>query len=203
MTPQQVETLFRMGKDYAFARWSCPIAPVVFGVDDATLAVVKGAFEAVVALAGHRMAGNDPELGANCMVFFLRDWGELAGLPQLERLLPGVSDLAARLQADDADRYRGLHFDDSGAIRSAFVFLRMSGPLADIPAEDLALAEVVQVILRWSDSAFATASPLARHDGRTILRPEIAALIRAAYDPVLPAASRDPAHALRLAARLR
>ena len=108
MTPQQVETLFRMGKDYAFARWSCPIAPVVFGVDDATLAVVKGAFEAVVALAGHRMAGNDPELGANCMVFFLRDWGELAGLPQLERLLPGVSDLAARLQADDADRYRGI-----------------------------------------------------------------------------------------------
>jgi hypothetical protein len=36
-----------------------------------------------------------------------------------------------------------------------------------------------------------------------ILRPEIGAVIRAGYDPVLPAMARDPAHALRLAARVR
>lgn len=32
---------------------------------------------------------------------------------------------------------------------------------------------------------------------------EIAALIRAAYDPILPDTASDPSHALRLAARLR
>jgi len=34
-----------------------------------------------------------------------------------------------------------------------------------------------------------------------VLRPEIAAVIRAAYDPVLPAMSQDASHGLRLAAR--
>ena len=36
----------------------------------------------------------------------------------------------------------------------------------------------------------------------TILRPEIAGLIRAAYDPAMPTVGRDASHALRLAARL-
>jgi hypothetical protein len=58
------------------------------------------------------------------------------------------------------------------------------------------------VILLWSDRAFAERSPLARTpDGVTVLRPGIAAVIRAAYDPVMPAAASDPSHALRLAAR--
>jgi hypothetical protein len=34
------------------------------------------------------------------------------------------------------------------------------------------------------------------------LRPEIAAVIRAAYDPVLPPMAQDASHALRLAARI-
>ena len=37
---------------------------------------------------------------------------------------------------------------------------------------------------------------------KTILRPDIAALIRAAYDPVLPAFNEDASYALRLAARI-
>jgi len=35
-----------------------------------------------------------------------------------------------------------------------------------------------------------------------VLRPEIGALIRAGYDPVLPPVSQDASHALRLAARI-
>eukprot|EP01036_Dinobryon_divergens_P039337 gene39337-51841_t len=63
MTPDQVQALFtRADGTYLFARWGRPIVPVVFGVEDATLAVVKGAVEAVVALAGHKMAETDPEL---------------------------------------------------------------------------------------------------------------------------------------------
>ena len=70
----EIEALFAGGDgQYRFARWGRPIVPVVFGVDDATLSVVKGAIEAVVALAGHKMAETDPEIGANLMVFFLSD----------------------------------------------------------------------------------------------------------------------------------
>ena len=43
---------------------------------------------------------------------------------------------------------------------------------------------------------------LAAADDKTILRPDIAGLIHAAYDPVLPATAGDPSHALRLAARV-
>ena len=38
-------------------------------------------------------------------------------------------------------------------------------------------------------------------DGRVVLRPEIGAVLRAAYDPVMPPVARDPSHALRIAAR--
>ena len=38
--------------------------------------------------------------------------------------------------------------------------------------------------------------------GADVLHPEVAALLRAAYDPVLPPVARDKAHALRLAARV-
>ena len=87
--------------DYRVARWGRPIVPVVFGVEDATLAVIKGAIEAVVALAGHKMAETDPELGANCMVFFFRDWQELLEVPDLERLIPDLKPLVERLVSVD------------------------------------------------------------------------------------------------------
>jgi hypothetical protein len=50
--------------------------------------------------------------------------------------------------------------------------------------------------------AFQDRSPLAVAGETTVLQPDVAALLRAAYDPVLPVAARDPAHALRLAARI-
>ena len=72
-----------------------------------------------------------------------------------------------------------------------------------MPAESLALSQMVQVMLLWSDSAFATRSALAQiKNGQTILRPDIADLIRAAYDPVMPLAADDATHAIRLAARM-
>ena len=94
------------------------------------------------------------------------------------------------------------HFDPDGAIKACFVFLRMDETLSEVPAETLALSQIVQSVLLWSDKAFQDASPLAVAQGKTILRPDIAGLIRAAYDPVLPAIASDPSHALRLAARV-
>ena len=203
MTPEEIESLFtRPDGRFVFARWGRPIAPTVFGVADETLPVVKGAFEAVVALAGHKMAETDPELGSNCMMFFLRDWDELLAVPDLGRLLPDLPALVGRLKAAGASQYRVVRVDEEGAIRAAFVFLHMDGPLASMPADTLALSQVAQIALLWSETAFRDRSPLALAGETAILRPEIAGLIRAAYDPVLPAAAQDPAHALRLFARL-
>jgi hypothetical protein len=204
MGPDEIEALFTRGDgSYLFARWGRPVVPVVFGAADESLPVIKGAFEAVVTLAGHRMEELDPELGANLMVFFVRGWEELLAVPDLDRLVPGLADLVARLGAAGANQYRIFRFDAEGAIKAAFVFLRMDEGLAAMPAETLALAQAVQTILLWSDRAFDGASPLGRVGERVILRPEIGAVIRAGYDPVLPAMARDPSHALRLAARVR
>lgn len=204
MTPEDIQALFT-GADgtYRFARWGRPLAPIVFGVEDETLSVVKGAIEAVVSLAGHQMAETDPELGANLMVFFFRDWAELPDVPNLEKMIPDLGPLVDRLQTAGANQYRTFRFDDAGAIRACFLFIRMDAELSKMPAESLALAQAAQSVLLWSDRAFADRSALAKLPGGTlVLRPEIAAVIRAAYDPVMPPAAEDPSHALRLFARL-
>ena len=203
MEAPEIETLFtRSDGSYAFARWGRPIAPVVFGVEEATLEVVKGALEAVVALAGHQMAETDPELGSNLMVFFFREWSELPEVPGMDRLVLDLEPLVAKLSAVDANQYRFFRFDEAGAIKACFVFLRMDSHLSDVPAQTLALSQVVQSILLWSDTAFQDQSALAVAGETTILRPDVAGLIRAAYDPVMPVAAADASHALRLAARV-
>ncbi len=203
MDHADVERLFtRSDGSYLFARWGRPIAPVVFGVDEATLSIVKGAFEAVVALADHRMTDLDPELGTNLLVFFIRDWRELPETPDLDRLLPDLPALVARLTSADANQYRAFRFDEAGAIKAAFVFIRMDTALSEVPAEDLALAQAAQTILLWSDTAFTDRGPLADVEGHVILRPDIAEVIRAGYDPVMPTMAAEPSHALRLSARI-
>lgn len=203
MDAAEIEALFtRESGGFSFARWGRPIAPVVFGVTDETLAVLKGALEAVMVLSGHRMAETDPELGSNLMVFFFSDWDELPEVPGLDRLILGLGPLVERLKAADANQYRVFHFDPDGAIKACFVFLRMDDTLSAVPAETLALSQIVQSVLLWSDLAFRERSPLAVAADRTILRPEISALVRAAYDPVMPNAAQDSSHALRLAARI-
>ncbi|MBF9059272.1 hypothetical protein HKCCSP123_08765 [Rhodobacterales bacterium HKCCSP123] len=205
LTPDEVTALFtRADGQYLFARWGRPIVPVVFGVEDATVSILKGAIEAVVALADHRMAETDAELGANLMVFFIRDWAELTATPNLDRLIPDLAETVARLEGADANQYRAFRFDETGAIKAAFVFVRMDAAMSAAPAETIALSQIVQTILLWSDTAFLGQSPLAvlKAGGPAILKPQIADLIRAAYDPVMPAHATDPSHALRLAARL-
>lgn len=202
MDAEQIEALFTRGDgSYAFARWGRPVCPVVFGVDDATLAVVKGAVEAVCNLAGHDMGEMDAELGSNLMMFFFRDWAELTDIPGMDRLVPDLGALVARLKTAEANQYRFFRFDERGAIKACFVFLRMDDHLSAVPAQTLALSQIVQSMLLWSDLAFRDWSPLAVAGETTVLKPDIAGVLRAAYDPVLPAAASDAAHALRLAAR--
>ena len=203
MTDADIQPLFtRSDGSYLCARWARPIVPVVFGVDDATLGVVKGAIEAIVALADHRMSDTDPELGANLLMFFFRDWDELLETPDLDRLVPDLAPLVARLKDGDANQYRFFRFEESGAIKAAFVFVRMDEALAAMAAEDLALAQAAETIVLWSDQAFREKGPLATAGDKVLLRPDIAAVIRAVYDPTMPVMADDPSHALRLAARV-
>ena len=203
MTAEQIETLFtRRDGQFAFARWGRPIAPVAFGIEEAALPVVKGALEAVAKLAGHDMVETDPELGSNLMMFFFADWAELLDVPGMDGLVPDLAGQVERLQAAGANQYRFFRFEENGAIKAAFVFLRMDDSLRDMSAQVLALSQAVQVILLWSEDAFAEQSPLALADEALVLRPEVAEVIRAAYDPVMPPAANDASHALRLAARV-
>lgn len=204
MTQDTITPYFtRADGSYLFARWGRPIAPVVFGVEDATVSTVKGALEALVALAGHQMAETDPELGANLMMFFIRDWDEVLATPNMDRLLPDLDQIITRLKSVDANQYRAFRFDPEGGIKAAFVFVRMDAELSKLPADTIALAQVVQTILLWSDQAFLDRSPLAAGtDGAARLKPEIAAIIRAGYDPILPVCATDPAHGLRMGARV-
>lgn len=204
VTPEDISELFHRNGAYGFSRWGRPIAPVVFGVQDETLAVVKGALEAVTQLARHDVVDTDPEFGSNLWVFFIRDWEELKGVPDLDGLIPEMKALLPRLTQAEANQYRFFRFDTEGAIKAGFLFLRMDEALAKVPADVLALGQMVQMILLWGDQAFAKTSPLAIHPdtGHTVLRPEIAQIIQAAYDPVLPVSATDKSHALRLFARV-
>lgn len=202
-TVADVENLFtRADGSYVFARWGRPIVPVVFGVEASTLGLVKGAVEAVVAMAGHKMSDHDADIGANLMIFFFRDWQELLEVPNLDQMIDGLSDLVVRLDDAGANQYRVFRFDPAGAIKACFSFIRMDGALDEVPAETIALNQAVQMICLWSDRAFADASPLGMAHGLAVIRPEIGDVIRAAYDRVMPVAANDPSHALRLAARI-
>lgn len=203
-TPESLAPLFTQADGrYAFARWGRPVAPIVLGVEDETLTVFKGALQLVFGAAGMELAETDPEIGANLMVFFLRDWAELADVAGLEVLIPELSALLPRLGAAKARHYRLFRHDADGAIRAAFLFIRMDDVLAQMPAEALALNEAVHAALIWGEGAITPDQILAKGPaGRFAIREEVAALLQAAYDPVLPAVANDPSHALRLWARL-
>lgn len=203
MDISEIEPLFtRADGTYLCARWGRAIVPVVFGVEDDTIALLKGAFEAVCVLANHHMAETDPELGVNVMVFFCRDWDELVAVKDLDRLVPELRYLVARLIKADANQYRIFRFDEGGAIKACFIFLRMDEQLAQVPADTLALSQAVQSIVLWSDVAFSDASPLALVDGKAVLRPDIAGVIRGVYARNMPDVAQDKSHALRLVARM-
>lgn len=188
MTPADITTLFTSDDgQFLCARWGRPVAPVAFGLADETLPVLHAAVAAALRDARHPMVETDPEMGANLMVFAVRDWPDLHGVPDLDRLT-GRPDLPARLADQSADQYRLLRFDPDGGIRACLTFLRLGGALRDLHPAQLAESVAVNALLSFAQRQ-TPSRPLAR-------------LIRAAYDPILPACSTDPTHALRLFARL-
>lgn len=201
---QDPTDLFRNATgDYRFARWGRAIVPVVFGVDDTTLTHLKDGIAQTVAITGGTLDETDPELGANFMWFFCSGWDELLAVPNLERLFPDFAAIIATLKQQNANQYRSFSFDKDGAIKLVIVLLRMDASLSAMPIQTLATSETLQSLLVWGEGAFATTSPIAtiKENGLCIVKPEFAALVRAAYDPLMPASADDASHALRLGAR--
>ncbi|MEM0924151.1 MAG: hypothetical protein AAGI13_13965 [Pseudomonadota bacterium] len=202
---EQITALFtRSDGAFRFARWGRALAPVVYGTNDEGVRIFEDSLASVAGLAGLAIIDLDPELGANFLVFFSRDWAELKEVPHLEKLIPDLGKLITMLQTAGANQYRIFGFDEAGAIRICITLLRYDRDLQQVSAQTLAVSQCVQALLLWSDTAFTAESPIALIDkGRCIVKPWYADLIRAAYDPVLNATDEDPSLALRLAARMR
>lgn len=183
----EIAGLFTREGKFLLARWGRPVAPVMFGLADESLSIFRDVVRAVYAHAGHPLAETDPDMGANLITFFVRDWAELEEVPDLDRLT-GQPDLPARLSARVADQYRLFRFDAGGAIRACISFVNMGGNLADVHPAQLAERLAVRSTLTFARDVTPSAG--------------LAALIRAAYDPALPDVATDPSYALRLVARL-
>ncbi|MFD1794653.1 hypothetical protein FQV27_06785 [Paracoccus aurantiacus] len=184
---EQIADLFTRDGDYLCARWERPVAPVIFGLADESLDIFRAALRAAYAHAGHPLADTDPEMGANLMMFFCKDWDELNEIPDLEKL-SGQPDLIERLKRTDADHYQIFRFDPDGSIRACLSFVRMGGGFENVHPAVLAETLAMRSMLSFAKDITAT-EPLSR-------------VIRAAYDPVMPASARDASHAMRLAARM-
>ncbi len=192
----------RSDGEYRFARWGRALVPAIFGASEEGARVLREGFSAAAGLTALGTAAEDPELGANCLVFAVEAWPELRQVPHLERLVPDLERLTGVLGATGANQYRIFDFDEAGAIRLCVTLLRLDDDLARLDPRALALSQAVFALLLWSDRAFLSESPLALTETRPVIRTEIAALVRAGYDPALPAASTDPAHAAALGARM-
>ncbi len=200
----QVENLFRTADGgYHFARWGREIAPVVFGIDDETLGHLKDAMASVALIAGMDFVEIDPDLGANLMMFFCTDWDELDLVPDLDGLIPDFDAVKANLKRTGANQYRTFFFDAQGSIKVCVVLLRFDEHMAKTSIQTLGVGQMVQCILLWGDRAFKGTSPIAivPENGMCIVKPNYAALIKAAYDPSLPPSAVVASHAMRMAAR--
>lgn len=184
---QDIAALFTRDEGYLCARWGRPVAPVIFGLADDSLAVFRAAIAAVLADLRHPLAETDPDMGANMMFFFLRDWSEMDQIPDLAHLT-GQAGLGPRLAKGKADQYRIFRFDPDGSIRACLCFVNMGGALKAAHPGALAEMLAVRAMLTFAGDV----QPSRR----------LAAVMRAAYDPVMPACATDASHALRLLARL-
>ena len=75
--------------------------------------------------------------------------------------------------------------------------------MAQTSIQTLGVGQMAQCILLWGDEAFKDTSPIALvpENGMCIVKPNYAALIKAAYDPAMPPSATETSHAMRLAAR--
>ncbi len=203
---ERIKLLFG-GDSFKFARWGGPICPVIVGVNDKSAQLFEEAIRAIAEVAGAKIDEIDPEMGANFMIYVFGAWEQAKRAPNLPNFLPDLDALIARLNEADANRYRVFAFDDAGAIRAAITLLRYDEQMQAAPVDYIALTEATLGMLVFDEAGVAADRPIvmARFkdgDARAILTPWHAKLLKAAYDPTIPAGSKDPSLALRLSARI-
>lgn len=191
---------------FQFARWGRAIVPSIFGLNEEGSAVFLRALRSIAVLSNVPISDKDQDLGANFLVFFVREWDDLRKVPDLDKLLPNLEVVVERLEASGSNQYRFFSFEeDTGAIRACLTLLRYDDGLKQVSAQTLAISQCLQAMLVWSETAFATESPITfigKAGGDCVVKPWFATLLEAAYDPVLPLNSQDPSLALRIAARM-
>ena len=204
MNTKEISDLFLREGKYHFARWSKPISPVVFGVDDESLTAIKVAFSDLLLMTPLQLSDFDKELGANLLIFFCSEWSELSEIPNLSKLIPELSTLLDTLNETGSNQYRTFSFTPNGAINVVIVLLKYDSELSSVSTQTLATSQMLQSLLLWAPDAFKDHSPIVRvkETNRCVLKPFYTALVRAAYDPTLPDYSIDQSHALRLQARV-
>lgn len=199
----RIERLFTRADGFGFAKWTKPIVPAVIGLGGNGAEVFTDSVAAAAELVGLSIGGTDPEFGANLLVFFCNDWAELTQLPGMDKMVPDLPGLLNRLTQAKANQYRIFRFDTERGIKMAMILLRYDEDLQSVPATVLAVGQAIRTLLLWAEDAFADESPVSTNDqGGPALKRWCAELLRAAYDPTIPAYASDPALALRLAARV-
>ena len=117
MTLMMSNAFFTFRRQLLFRPLGTSHRTIAFGIEDQSIATLKGAIEVTCAMVGHPIAETDPELGTNLMFFFIRDWDELLAVPDLDRIMPNLSDLVGRLQAAESQQYRSFRFDEQARLR--------------------------------------------------------------------------------------
>jgi len=204
LSEDEIKDLFtQTDGTYQFARWSRPIAPVVFGVNDDILKGLRAAIEATVGITGQKLADVDPELGTNFMWVFVREWDELLVLPDIEKLIPNLNQKLVEIKKSNSNSYRYLTFDPDGGIMFACVIIRPMGDYAKQSVSAIGSAETMLTLATFGKKAFANESPLAMipENKVIVVKPKYAAVIRAAYEETMPVRAIDASHALRIKAR--
>lgn len=209
-TAARIRRLFGGGEDgaaFKFARWGGAVSPAVIGLDEAGGRLFGEAVRVLAGLAGLRLEESGAEAGGALLIYVMKDWADAARAPHLPDFLPDLPALIARLEAAGANRYRVFAFDDQGAIRGSITLLRYDAAMRAAPVGYIALTEAALALLVYDEAGVAADRPvvMAEFEGgdrRAVLSPFHAALLKAAYDPAIPAGSKDPALALRLAARI-
>lgn len=203
---ERIKTLFG-GDNFKFARWAGPIAPAVIGLDERGAKLFGEAVRALAEAAGHPMAAEEPQSGEGFHIYVMKSWADAARMPGLPDFLPELPALISRLTQAQANCYRVFAFDDQGAIRSAITMLCYDERMQAAPVDYIALTEAALGMMVYDEAGVSEDRPVAMADfgdgdQRAVLQPWHAQLLRAAYDPSIPAGSKDPALALRLAARI-
>lgn len=199
-TPETITAAFTRPEGFRFARWSVPIAPMIYGLDPDSTRLMKAGLHLICDLTNHPYEDSDPVNGYNHVTLHCADWAELRDVPPLG---PGIdaAALADELIARDLPRHLVFWFDENGGIIRALHLVRVDHALAELPADLLSLIHAMMAHLHWGPEAASEGWVQPGPEGAQV-RADLLDLLRAAYDRIIPVASSDPAIALRLAARL-